>query len=301
MNSMNKNNWSNLLVKYFKLNIEIEPQLFKACYECLNSKGGYIRARLINDVGQSFQINVDIIEKIAVSIEYYHLASLIIDDLPCMDNANFRRGKLCIHKTYGESTAILLSLALVNMAYALIWDAMAKLEIDKRNDIRELIQNCLGLDGMINGQAKDLAYRQNEYSIESFTSIAIDKTASLIKLSLLIPAIIKGISNYERYHLQNLSTYWGLNYQILDDLSDYISDQEQTVVNTDINNSEERPNIVLTVGYEKSIDEMERLKILTESAIASLVKTRKRWESLDRFQNELNAKAASIIQASKVA
>ncbi len=94
----------------------------------------------------------------AVALEYFHTASLLFDDLPCMDNALERRGAPCVHLAFGEEGAILTALALINRAYALTWRAVAGCPQVRQVRALAYIEHCLGVEGLLNGQSLDLHY-----------------------------------------------------------------------------------------------------------------------------------------------
>ena len=122
-------------------------------------------------------------------MELFHLASLLLDDLPCMDNADTRRGETCVHVAYGESNAILAALALINRGYLNLWRSFEGSPRDAREEASRLAEDCLGVEGILNGQAMDLNFADYAATERNVARVAEEKTGSLFRLCLMLPAI----------------------------------------------------------------------------------------------------------------
>jgi geranylgeranyl pyrophosphate synthase len=143
----------------------------------------------------------------ACAVEFVHASSLVIDDLPCMDDARLRRGNPALHRVYGEDRALLTGLALLNQAYALF------------GETPELIleaAECIGVDGMIGGQAIDLCPDIERFSLEERDR----KTSALMRLALTAGALTSGASREEVAPLASAGLLLGRAYQICDDILD---------------------------------------------------------------------------------
>jgi geranylgeranyl diphosphate synthase, type II len=283
MEVMSKADWQTCLLKYFPLTNKVESSLLSASQECLKSDGGYFRADLTATIATSLGLKNEIWERIAVAIEYYHLSSLILDDMPCMDNASYRRGKICIHRKYGEANAILLSLSLINRAYALIWEATLPENKNICAAVNSILDKNLGLNGVINGQALDLTYPKDGRDAMMIEDIAMGKTSSIMNLPLMIPALLAGVGSDEQDLLEKISQVWGLHYQLLDDLKDAVMDLSQVGKQCRQDQLQERPNMVLAVGYSESIARIESLRVKSGLIINELKSHRNSWEVLDTF------------------
>jgi len=143
----------------------------------------------------------------ACAVEFVHASSLIIDDLPCMDDADLRRGKPALHCAYGEDLALLTALALLNQAYALFAE---------NPELIHVAAQCIGLDGMIGGQAIDLRSDCEEISLVDRDS----KTSGLMRLALTAGAMAQGASREAVAPLAKAGQLLGRAYQMLDDLID---------------------------------------------------------------------------------
>lgn len=151
----------------------------------------------------------------ACAVEYIHCSSLIFDDLPCMDDAAIRRGIPCVHKVYGEEVAWLAGIALLNQSYALFGKVPAL--------IAEATY-CIGTEGMIGGQALDLApHDGNEEALLERSQNLVErnkKTSAMMRLSLTAGALALGIPPAEVAPLGEAGQALGEAYQIGDDLLD---------------------------------------------------------------------------------
>ncbi|MGH9929727.1 MAG: polyprenyl synthetase family protein [Pyrinomonadaceae bacterium] len=166
----------------------------------------------------------------AAAVEFVHNSSLVFDDLPCMDNASSRRGQPPLHQSFGEATAILVALNLMNAAY----DVMLKSSPNVERALRahaELVE-CIGPNGMLGGQSVDLMSTSSQVApfVEdaSFEKFRNRKTSSLIQLSLRVGAILVGGSQRQLDALSRFAAAVGNAYQVVDDLRDRTEDAIRT-------------------------------------------------------------------------
>lgn len=156
----------------------------------------------------------------ACSIEMIHTYSLIHDDLPAMDNDDYRRGKLTNHKVYGEAMAILAGDALLNLAYEnMIEDTIASKNNNKLEAMR-IIAKYAGALGMIGGQVIDLESEGKKIAEDKLKTMHKLKTGALIKAPVESAAVICGASNEELSLLSKFAANLGLAFQIKDDILD---------------------------------------------------------------------------------
>ena len=191
-------------------------------------KGGKrIRPLLTLMVCRLFYGSIEEVIPYACSIEIIHTYSLIHDDLPAMDNDDYRRGKLSNHKVYGEGFALLAGDALLNIAYEILLNDIHKNPTKERIKAAYTISKAAGLEGMIGGQAMDLYYENKNIEIEKLNQMHSKKTGALIKASLEVGAILSkaGEEDYRRISIfgENL----GKAYQISDDILDVIGTKEK--------------------------------------------------------------------------
>lgn len=271
----------------------IEQHLAGALDETLRNPGSMIRAELAWRIARSFGQSEKRAEALAIALEYFHTASLLFDDLPAMDNATERRGAPCVHHRYGEGAAILAALALINRAYALMWQSVSGLAPAVQQRVLGYLEENLGLAGLLNGQSQDLHYTALPAGARTPNGVALGKTVSLIRLSLVLPALLGGASEAEIRRLNCLSVYWGLGYQTLDDLKDVLFPSGESGKTGARDAQLERPNQALVFGVPGAFERAHRLMRLGSRMIARLTRGREALsfllEAHGRFEREMMA------------
>lgn len=214
---------------YLKANLpkasSFHPHYEKALGVMLLAGGKHFRAQLVLGVVNALTPElVDAAMPVALGVEMIHTYSLIHDDLPAMDNADFRRGTPTLHKSYDEVTAILVGDALNTNAFLLI--SQAKLDPVVRCECVSELARGAGVGGMVLGQAIDCYFENTKLSLSELEFLHIHKTACLIAASLKIGAIIAGASLSEQDKIYNIGIRLGLVFQIADDILDATSSSE---------------------------------------------------------------------------
>ena len=156
--------------------------------------------------------------EIASAIEFIHNFTLIHDDLPGMDNDDFRRGKPTLHKKFGVGMAILAGDALFNLAFSTI--AKSSLPSPMIIKILKVITNALGTEGVIKGQVEDINIGKDERNIEKLKRVYFLKTASLISVSIECGGIIGGVRDSVMKKLIEYGENLGMAFQIMDDVKE---------------------------------------------------------------------------------
>ena len=151
---------------------------------------------------------------VACAIEFIHTYSLIHDDLPAMDNDDFRRNKPTCHKVFGEANAILAGDGLLTLAFNII---SVHANPKKAPAIIKEISEAIGVDGMIGGQALDMEFQEKKKDKDISKKINLLKTAKLFEVSAKTGAILAGASGKEISALQKFGLYFGLSFQAVDD------------------------------------------------------------------------------------
>ncbi len=186
---------------------------------------------------------------VAAAIEIIHTYSLIHDDLPCMDDDDFRRGQPTVHKRFGEAVALLAGDTLLTLAFEKI--AASRLVPRHGMAVMRLVTRAIGLSGMAGGQALDLEFSGDRAAIEP---IHLLKTAALIRAALLAAAEIAGATRSRRRHLEEAGTDIGLAFQLADDLLDVTGDEREVGKKLRKDQSNRSPNAALFWG----VDEVRR-------------------------------------------
>lgn len=266
-----------------------EPHLRAVLDHAIGTPGKRVRARLVQAAARAHGLDADASLQLATAVEYFHLSSLLLDDLPCMDDAQTRRGRPCAHRVHGEASTILAALALVNRAYALVGFALAGLPGFVRLQAQACLDACLGPSGLVGGQAADLRFAESDRSARTAGRIAAAKTGALFWLAVYLPALISGPGPRERRSLKALCVYWGLAFQAIDDLGDVLATSVESGKTTGRDRALTRPNLALALGVPAVRTRIARLSALAEREVANLFASDpKRYHYLAGFQQNFS-------------
>jgi geranylgeranyl diphosphate synthase, type II len=190
----------------------------------ISAGGKRLRPILALAVMESFQKDPLHVLDAACAIEFVHTYSLIHDDLPSMDNDDYRRGKLTSHKVYGEAQAILAGDALLTESFSLITDN-AYLNPNQKVRLLSVLSRAAGAEGMVGGQVEDLEGENKELTLQELESIHEKKTGKMLECSVLTGGIAAGASDDELLALQLYARHIGIAFQIQDDILDITGNQ----------------------------------------------------------------------------
>ncbi len=193
---------------------------------------------------------------VAAAIELIHTYSLIHDDLPAMDDDDYRRGKLTNHKKFGEAMAILAGDAMQAMAFQSIAEADS-IPADIRVELVQLLAKASGADGMVGGQVLDLEGETRQLSLEELEHVHIHKTGALLTYSIEAGAILARMCEHERNELKRYARHIGLAFQIKDDILDVTSTTEQLGKPANSDEASEKSTYPAILGLEQSEKQMQ--------------------------------------------
>ena len=244
----------------------------------LTSSAERFRPALVYMVADALGNGSDVSES-ALAVEYFHTASLIADDLPCMDNDDFRRGKPTTHKVYGEAVALLASFALISAGFEQIANNCKKLQNKATAaDISQLAVRhaslCTGSVGLIGGQFLDLFTKDLDES--KMFEIIQKKTAALFDLSFSLGWLFGGGSVEKLKTVQDAAFHFGAAFQIIDDIDDMQKDKD----------AKNPVNYANLFGLEKAVDTVRE----------SLEKFHETMKSLHVASKPLNELASCLQQ-----
>jgi geranylgeranyl pyrophosphate synthase len=276
-----------------KVGPETEPRLAAVLRDALGHPGGLVRAQLAFAVMRALGTDRPRAAKLAVGVEYFHAASLLFDDLPAMDDARFRRGRLCPHLVHGEAATMLGALALVNQGYALVWEVLGELPQARRERARRTVEECLGLGGVLNGQAHDLRFG-SAAGERAVLTVASGKTVSLVRLALVLAAVAGGAPEAMSGRLDRLATVWGLSYQILDDFKDCLMSPAEAGKTTSRDGALNRPNLPLRAGRSRAMRRVTSLLQEGRTLIDSMSDFTAGCPELPRLQDRLEQERGAI-------
>ena len=219
------------LVKTIETLQNVESRHQEALKYSLSAGGKRIRPLLLLATFGLFEKELDKAMIPAIAMEMIHTYSLIHDDLPAMDNDDYRRGRLTSHKAFDEATAILAGDGLLTLAFQLLAEAP---EIDDTTRIKliQLYAQSAGPSGMISGQQADIEAEKTTVSLEALAEIHSQKTGALLTASVCSGAIIGKASSDEYRVLEEYSKKIGIAFQIQDDILDVIGDSKKMGKNT---------------------------------------------------------------------
>jgi geranylgeranyl pyrophosphate synthase len=281
---------------YLPMPTKIEPHFEEALRHVLGNPGNLVRPRIVFQMAVAYDLSVDRAKDLAIALEYFHTSSLLFDDLPCMDNALRRRGAPCAHLAFGEAGAILSALALINRAYALVWRVACESPQNRQSQALNYIEHCLGVEGILDGQSLDLNYATLPHDSETTRRIAFGKTVSLIRLTLVLPAILGGASAHELRLLERIAMYWGLSYQIADDLKDVLQGSSETGKTAARDVLLDRPNTAIVLGIPDAVDRLVRLIRLGDKTLDRLLLSMPALAFLGKLRDDLQAEVTRVTQ-----
>lgn len=226
--------------KYLKTSIEAlgeQTKLRDACEYALTNGGKRFRPLIVILVAEALGKGDDVMDA-CLSVEYFHTASLIADDLPCMDNDDMRRNLPSTHKKFGETIALLSSYALITAAFEKI-HACAK-SSDACSVALECAARCSGITGATGGQYLDLFPHGS--TIEEIRDVIYKKTVTLFEVSFVFGWVFGGGDLSKLDLVKETALHFGMAFQIADDLDDLTQDKK----------AQDGMNIALCLGEEKA-------------------------------------------------
>lgn len=246
----------------------LREKICEAMDYSLTAGGKRLRPILMLEFCRMCGGNASGLMKTACSIELIHTFSLIHDDLPCMDDDDYRRGKPSCHKAYGEATALLAGDALNTLAFEAIADAATEGVISVQTAIMlvSVLAKAVGVNGMIGGQIIDLGAEGREISIEELDLLQAHKTGALIEAACVMGVILAG--DFEKIPAAaDYAQALGRAFQIVDDILDVTGSFEELGKPIGSDAEQHKSTYVTALGIEGAQKEADRL---TEQALLIL-------------------------------
>lgn len=253
--------------------------IFKSVRYSVFAGGKRIRPILCMGSAEAVGGNIEEVLPVACALELIHTYSLIHDDLPVMDDDDYRRGKLTNHKVFGEDIAILAGDALLTEAFRLMSkkEFAGKTPPDRLLSVISDISEAAGFLGMVGGQIVDVQSEGKKVGEETLNYIHTHKTGAMITTSIRAGAIISGAGNNEIAALSDYGRHIGLAFQIADDILDVEGNQE--TLGKDIGSDRKRGKVTFPAifGMEKS---RKKARDLVNKALADIAQFDSRAEPL---------------------
>jgi geranylgeranyl diphosphate synthase type II len=228
----------------------------------------------------------------ACAIEMVHTASLIVDDLPCMDDADLRRGQVSCHKKYGHANAILVAFELLSLGYRVMSEARG-LSDESRLQLVQVLARATGISGLIGGQMRDLA-AEKDNNADTTDTRGVTKTHELKTGALFVAAaetggIVAGLQGDELIPIRDFAAQIGLAYQTLDDLLDVQGTSKNT--GKDVGKDADKPTLVGVLGPEAAREYADNM---IAGAVETLHSLGPNMQPLEKFvQNTLGQSESS--------
>lgn len=249
----------------------------KTCIEgmqySVHTPGKRLRPIIMKETFEMFGGTGKVIEPFMAALEFIHNYSLVHDDLPAMDNDDYRRGQLTTHKKYGEGMGILIGDALLNYAYEVAASAFdLALEDETVNPYNvaramQILGNKSGIFGMVGGQVADVENEGKDNEFELIDFIYRLKTAALLECAMMIGAVLANATEEEVKIVEQIANKIGVAFQIQDDILDITSTTE--VLGKPVGSDEK--NKKQTYAYKAGvIKAQQQVQILTDEAVELL-------------------------------
>lgn len=248
--------------------------IFEAMNYSVRAGGKRLRPMLMEETYHMFGGSSAVIEPFMAAIEMIHTYSLVHDDLPAMDNDEYRRGKKTTHAVYGEAMGILAGDALLNLAYETAAKAF-DMEVADTRVARAfaVLAKKAGVYGMVGGQVVDVESEKSDdcpITREKLDFIYRLKTGALIESSMMIGAILAGASSDEVSRVEQIAAKLGLAFQIQDDVLDVTSTLEVLGKPVGSDEKNNKATYVTFEGLDKAVSDVERISKEAEEQLDDL-------------------------------
>lgn len=274
-------NVQKIIEKYLPKAEGFQKTVLEAMNYSMLAGGKRLRPILMQETYRMFGGECEVIEPFMAAMEMIHTHSLIHDDLPAIDNDEYRRGQKTTWVVYGEAMGVLAGDGLLNYAYETACKAFA-LEPENRNVGRALavLAGKTGVYGMLGGQCTDVEAEGKALSREKLDFIYRLKTGALIEAAMMAGAILAGADETEVKTVENIASDVGLAFQIQDDILDVTSTTEELGKPVMSDEKNEKSTYVALEGLEKAQEDVERIS-------GNAIRTLDRLDAKNEFLREL--------------
>ncbi len=259
-----------LLTTYLPQETGFQKTVLEAVNYSVMAGGKRLRPLLMKETYQMFGGEGKVVEPFMAAMEMIHTYSLVHDDLPAMDNDEYRRGKKTTHAVYGEAMGILAGDALLNLAFETAAGAFDIETSARTAKALQILSKKAGIYGMIGGQVVDVESEGQPLSREKLDFIYRLKTSALIEAAMMVGAVLAGASDEEVAAIERVANDVGLAFQIQDDILDVTSTLEvlgKPIHSDDKNN---KTTYVTLEGLDKAKKDVEEISERALSTMASL-------------------------------
>ena len=224
------------------------------------SGGKKIRTSVIMGAGKLFNINSLKLINICGAVECIHSYSLIHDDLPCMDNDKYRRGKLATHMKFGESTAVLAGNSLLTLAFEMISNNKYLIKNESKLELVKELAFCSGHSGIAGGQELDLRFEKKKKNFNQIIDMQRKKTGKLFNFCCLSAGIVAEKNKQIKNELGLLGEEIGLLFQLADDFIDIKSSTKIAGKSVKKDKKKGKLTLISLIGYDEAVNFANQLK-----------------------------------------
>ena len=242
-------------------------RLFEAMRHAATGGGKRLRPLLTIGAARLFAIDRECALRVGAAIEAIHVYSLIHDDLPCMDDADLRRGRATVHKAFGEAVAVLAGDSLHALAFQILADPVTHEDPWVRSDLVLELSRAAGPSGMAGGQMMDLVAEGQQLDLPAITRLQQLKTGALIEYSVEAACIMARLPPEARTPYRGYARNIGLAFQIADDLIDHSGDETAAGKRTGKDADAGKATFVSLLGEDRA---RQQARFLVEQAIEHL-------------------------------
>lgn len=259
-----------LLTTYLPQETGFQKTVLEAVNYSVLAGGKRLRPLLMKETYQMFGGEGKVVEPFMAAMEMIHTYSLVHDDLPAMDNDEYRRGKKTTHAVYGEAMGILAGDALLNLAFETAAGAFDMETSPRTAKALQILSGKAGIYGMIGGQVVDVESEGQPLSREKLDFIYRLKTSALIEAAMMVGAVLAGASDEEVAAMERVAGDVGLAFQIQDDILDVTSTLEMLGKPIHSDDKNNKTTYVTLEGLDKAKKDVEEISERALSTLASL-------------------------------
>ena len=259
-----------LLTAYLPEETGFQKTVLEAVNYSVLAGGKRLRPMLMKETYQMFGGQGKVVEPFMAAMEMIHTYSLVHDDLPAMDNDEYRRGKKTTHAVYGEAMGILAGDALLNLAFETAAGAFDIETSARTAKALQILSKKAGIYGMIGGQVVDVESEGQPLSREKLDFIYRLKTSALIEAAMMVGAVLAGASDDEVETIEHVANDVGLAFQIQDDILDVTSTLEVLGKPIHSDDKNHKTTYVSLEGLDKAKKDVEEISERALSTLASL-------------------------------
>ena len=268
-------NFDRKLLRHIQKLKSPDSKIKQAMIYFVKTGGKRIRPFFVYRMGLFLNIEPNILRDFALSIECVHLHSLIHDDLPAMDNDDYRRGKLTVHKKFDEATAVLAGDMFQVLSVKTLAESKHLSANQKINSI-QMLSKANGLEGLIAGQSLDIYMKKNS-NIKDIEKMYLLKTGALFSLCFHLLLNVKNLSLKKKKELKLIGEKIGKIFQVTDDMLDRWGDEKK--VGKKINKDSQKANIAYKFSREECLKYLHQIQNKNYKVLQNFFNTSK--EGLD--------------------